>query len=57
MEFAHVVARFGSKVVVIDPNDRPLQAFDPDLVDQLTRWSTERRLRDREERDPTRRAK
>ena len=41
MEFAHVVARFGSKVVVIDPNDRPLQAFDPDLVEQLTRWSTE----------------
>jgi len=57
MEFAHVVARFGSKVVVIDPNDRPLQAFDPDLVEQLTRWSTERRLRDREERDPTRRVK
>jgi len=41
MEFSHVVARFGSKVVVIDPNDRPLQAFDSDLVEQLTSWSTE----------------
>ena len=40
MEFAHVVARFGSKVTVIDHHARPLKGFDPDLVDQLTRWST-----------------
>ncbi len=39
MEFAHVVARFGSKVEVVDHNDRPLQTFDADLVAQLTRWS------------------
>jgi len=39
MEFAHVVARFGSKVVVVDHNDRPLQHFDPDLVEQLVGWS------------------
>ena len=39
MEFAHVVARFGSKVVIIDQHDRPLQHFDPDLVDQLVGWS------------------
>ena len=39
MEFAHVVARFGSKVVVIDHNERPLKHFDPNLVDQLIEWS------------------
>lgn len=39
MEFAHVVARHGSKVVVIDHHSRPLQRFDPDLVDQLVAWS------------------
>lgn len=39
MEFAHVVARFGSRVVVIDHHERPLKHFDPDLVDQLVEWS------------------
>ncbi len=39
MEFAHVVARAGSKVVVIDSHERPLKEFDPDLVDQLVNWS------------------
>lgn len=40
MEFAHVVARYGSEVTVIDRHARPLKGFDSDLVDQLTRWST-----------------
>ena len=40
MEFAHVVARYGSEVTLIDHHARPLKGFDPDLVDQLTRWST-----------------
>jgi len=40
MEFAHVVARYGSEVTVIDRHARPLKGFDPDLVDQLMRWST-----------------
>ncbi|MEJ7594816.1 MAG: NAD(P)/FAD-dependent oxidoreductase [Planctomycetaceae bacterium] len=40
MEFAHVVARYGSEVTMIDHHSRPLKGFDPDLVDQLTRWST-----------------
>lgn len=38
MEFAHVVAQFGSKVVVLDHHERPLKHFDPDLVDQLVKW-------------------
>ncbi len=39
MEFAHVVARYGSQVVVVDTHERPLKHFDPDLVDQLVEWS------------------
>ncbi|QDT04769.1 Glutathione amide reductase [Rubripirellula lacrimiformis] len=35
MEFAHVVARFGSRVVIVDSNERPLMRFDADLVGQL----------------------
>lgn len=34
-EFAHIAARAGSNVQIIDHNDRPLRAFDPDLVDKL----------------------
>jgi glutathione reductase (NADPH) len=34
-EFAHVAARSGSEVRVVHRGDRPLEAFDPDLVDQL----------------------
>ncbi len=42
MEFAHVVARYGRKVTVVDNNSRPLQHFDPDLVDQLVDWSRQK---------------
>jgi glutathione reductase (NADPH) len=34
-EFAHIAARFGAAVVVLDRGARPLKAFDPDLVDRL----------------------
>ncbi len=34
-EFAHVAARSGSEVRVVHRGTRPLEAFDPDLVDQL----------------------
>jgi glutathione reductase (NADPH) len=32
-EFAHIAARAGVDCVIIDHGDRPLRAFDPDLVD------------------------
>lgn len=41
MEFAHVVARYGSKAIVIDRNDQPLAGFDPDLVQILMKWSVQ----------------
>lgn len=41
-EFAHVAARSGSEVRVVHRGPRPLEAFDPDLVDQLE--STTREL-------------
>ena len=34
-EFAHIAARAGSDVCVLDHRSRPLGAFDPDLVDML----------------------
>lgn len=34
-EFAHIAARAGSEVCVIDRGNKPLKAFDPDLVDKL----------------------
>jgi len=34
-EFAHIAARVGSTVHIIDHGARPLKAFDPDLVDKL----------------------
>ena len=34
-EFAHIAARAGSDVCVLDHGIRPLPAFDPDLVDML----------------------
>jgi len=34
-EFAHIAARAGSNVCVLDHRTRPLPAFDPDLVDKL----------------------
>ncbi len=39
MEFAHMAARSGSKVTVIDFADRPLGLFDADLVNKLTEYS------------------
>lgn len=34
-EFAHIAARAGAAVTVIDRGERPLKGFDPDLVDLL----------------------
>lgn len=39
MEFAHMAARAGTKVIVIDSEERPLAAFDADLVAELTDYS------------------
>ena len=39
MEFAHMAARAGAKVTVIDTGKRPLHAFDVDLVDELRKYS------------------
>lgn len=35
MEFAHVAVRAGADVTVVHRGDRPLEAFDPDLVGRL----------------------
>jgi glutathione reductase (NADPH) len=35
MEFAHIAARAGSQVQILHRGERPLEAFDPDLVEQL----------------------
>ncbi len=40
-EFAHIAARAGSALVIIDRGERPLNAFDPDLVALLVRRSTD----------------
>lgn len=40
-EFAHVTVRAGAQVTVLHRGPRPLQGFDPDLVDQLTTRSRE----------------
>ena len=34
-EFAHIAARAGAEVVMLDRGERPLKAFDPDLVEML----------------------
>lgn len=39
MEFAHIAARAGAEVTVMDTGKRPLKAFDPDLVKELTKYS------------------
>jgi len=41
MEFAHIAARAGAKVTLIDSGKRPLKAFDADLVKELTAYSKE----------------
>lgn len=35
-EFAHMAARFGSEVTILHRGDRPLENFDPFIVEQLT---------------------
>lgn len=40
-EFAHVAARAGVDVTIVHRGGRPLEAFDPDLVDVLVRRSRE----------------
>jgi glutathione reductase (NADPH) len=40
-EFAHVAARAGSRVTVLQRGPRPLAFFDPDLVDQLVERTRE----------------
>ncbi|KPM32158.1 Glutathione reductase [Croceitalea dokdonensis DOKDO 023] len=39
MEFAHMAARAGSKVTVMEHGQRPLKAFDPDMTHHLTEIS------------------
>jgi len=39
MEFAHIAARFGVKVTVIEFTDRPLGPFEKDIVSHLTKAS------------------
>ncbi len=39
-EFAHIAARAGSDVCILDHRKRPLPAFDPDLVDLLVERTT-----------------
>ncbi len=36
-EFAHVAARAGAQVTILHRGTRPLEGFDPDLVDQLVK--------------------
>lgn len=40
-ELAHVVARFGSKVIILHNDDKPLPVFDPDTVKTLVSASKE----------------
>jgi glutathione reductase (NADPH) len=40
-EFAHVAARAGASVTIVHRGARPLEAFDPDLVDMLVRRTRE----------------
>lgn len=40
-EFAHVAARAGAKVTIIHRGPRPLEGFDPDLVEMLTKATLE----------------
>lgn len=41
MEFAHMAARFGVKVTMIDRGERPLHNFDEDMVSHLQKASEE----------------
>jgi glutathione reductase (NADPH) len=42
-EFAHVAARAGAKVTILHRGERPLEGFDPDLVNQLVARTKRRR--------------
>src|SRR5262245_23328521 len=44
-EFAHVAARAGAQVTILHRGPRPLEGFDPDLVDMLVRRSRELGIR------------
>jgi glutathione reductase (NADPH) len=44
-EFAHVAARAGAHVTILHRGPRPLEAFDPDLVDMLVRRTRELGMR------------
>jgi len=44
-EFAHVAARAGAQVLILHRGPRPLERFDPDLVDMLVRRSGDRGIR------------
>jgi len=44
-EFAHVAARAGAQVTILHRGPRPLEGFDPDLVDMLVRRSGEAGIR------------
>ncbi|MEX2500898.1 MAG: NAD(P)/FAD-dependent oxidoreductase [Trueperaceae bacterium] len=52
-EFAHLAARAGAHVTVVDRHARPLTAFDPDLVDRLVDESRARGIDVRSERSVT----
>jgi glutathione reductase (NADPH) len=39
LEFAHMAVRAGAKVTVLETGERPLSAFDADLVKELTKYS------------------
>ncbi|QEG43159.1 dihydrolipoyl dehydrogenase family protein [Roseimaritima ulvae] len=45
MEFAHVVARCGRTVAVVQNDSRILTGFDADMVESLTRYSREQGIR------------
>jgi glutathione reductase (NADPH) len=40
-EFAHIAARAGAQVTILHRGERPLEAFDPDLVGQLVQITRE----------------
>jgi glutathione reductase (NADPH) len=39
-EFAHVALRAGAEITILHRGERPLEGFDPDLVEQLVRKTT-----------------
>ncbi len=40
-EFANIAVRAGAEVTIVNRGDRPLKGFDPDLVDELVKATTE----------------